>query len=716
VSASPSLVGAPSVDDWLEVLGDDEVLVHSGKVEIGQHIGHALKLIVAEELDIPLSSVRIATADTDRSPDEGYTSGSNSLQHSGEAIRLASATARRELVERAAHHFGVTAPQVSCAGGMLRNKSSNEVLSFTQAMANRPFNVPVDTNIATVRAADLTVVGQPSRLSSLVETVTGSAQFVHDLAWPKMLHARVIRPPNYHATLCQPPDSNAVQLRDMKVVCDGSFVAVAGALEYDVVRGARHLERSLVWDTSTALDTSDVFERLYSAPRQSRTLIDGTPVDGPVVPHPKSPPQAASVLSARFERAYQMHGSIGPSAAAACYNDGTLQLWSATQGVFPLRGAIAETLGLSESDVRVVHVPGAGCYGHNGADDATLDAALVARENPGIHVLLKWTREQEHTWEPYAPCMGVELRAALDTSATVIQWCQDSYGDTHRARPRPGSGKAGPARLLAARHLADAAPAYIATPNMARHAGNHRNADPIYAFKQRSIIKHLVPGLALRTSAMRTLGAFANIFAIESFMDELADAGDVDPLTFRLRHLRDARARAVLTQVATTAGWPGENLASDEALGLGMAQYKNAQAYVAVCARVSVTEAAEVRLRHAYIVADAGRVVDREGLVSQIEGGFIQAASWALFEAVEHDDAGILSRDWESYRIARFNDLPTIETELIDRPEQPSVGAGEASSGPAGAAIANAIARASGVRPRRIPFTPDNLRRAAMDD
>ena len=698
------------------MLADGTLRVLSGKVEIGQHIGHALSLIVADELDLPLHRVQLLPADTACSPDEGYTSGSNSLQHSGTALRLAAATARRILVQRAAASFGVAEHDVVCADGMLRNTWGNQAINFAEAMAGRGFEAPVAIDAITKRADELHHVGAPAPASALAGIVTGAAEFVHDLSWANMLHARVVRPPHYHARLMNAPHRVQAAEQSFDVIRDGSFIAIAGAPEFDVVRAAERLERQVEWADGPGLNTGDVFEQLRTGPRQSRSVVAGTPVEGEVTPHPPWPHDAAQVLAARFERSYQMHASIGPSAAAALFDGGKLTLWSATQGIFPLRGALARTLALDPADVRVIHVPGAGCYGHNGADDAALDAALVARACAGRHVLLKWTRAQEHTWEPYAPCMAVGLQAALDETGQIIGWRHDGYSDTHLARPRSGPDQAGPSRLLAARHIENAAPLFRPVPSMARHAGIHRNADPLYIFEQRSIAKHLVGGLPLRTSAMRTLGAFANVFAIESFIDELAAVAGADPLAYRLRHLRDERAGTVLRRVAAAARWPGRALAAGEALGLGLAQYKNAQAYAAVCARLRVDDAAVVHLEHLYIAADAGRVVDPDGLAAQLEGGAVQGASWALFEAVEYGARGISSVDWEGYRIARFEDLPPLTTELINRPGEPPLGAGEASSGPAGAAIANAIARACGVRPRRMPFTPYNLRLSAMRD
>jgi CO/xanthine dehydrogenase Mo-binding subunit len=407
-----------------------------------------------------------------------------------------------------------------------------------------------------------------------------------------------------------------------------------------------------------------------------------------------------------------MHGSIGPSAALALFEEGRLTVWTHSQGIYILRASMAEALGMDIEALRLIHVPGAGCYGHNGADDVALDAALVARAVPGTPVMLKWTREDEHAWEPYGSCMTMDLRASLDANGRVSAWSHESYSDTYNMRPRTGLNKIGPARLLATRYLAEPLDVPVPQPAMGRHVGIHRNLDPIYTFADTRLVKHLVSGLPLRTSALRALGAYANVFAIESLMDELAAAAGRNPVEFRLDHLVDPRAVDVLKAAAKCIGdWdevPGRGR------GIAFAQYKNNSTYAAVGLEVEVTDAAEVRLHRAVIAADAGQVVDPEGLTAQLEGGLIQAASWTLHEEVRHDRSGITSRDWDSYPILRFDNIPRIETILLDRPNSPFLGAGEATAGPTAAAIANAIRDATGLTLRRLPFTPDAIRAAAM--
>jgi CO/xanthine dehydrogenase Mo-binding subunit len=407
-----------------------------------------------------------------------------------------------------------------------------------------------------------------------------------------------------------------------------------------------------------------------------------------------------------------MHGALGPSAALAWLEDGRLSVWTHSQGIYVLRASLAEALDMDLEALRLVHVPGPGCYGHNGADDVALDAALVARAIPGTPVLLKWSREDEHAWEPYGTCMAMDLTASLDAEGSVVAWSHESSGDTYAMRPRPGPDRMGPRRLLAMRHLAQALDAPVAQPVMARHVGIHRNLEPLYTFADPRLVKHLVRGLPLRTSSLRTLGAFANVFAIESFIDELAEAAGEDAVAFRLRHLDDERARAVIEAAAARLAAPPP--VPGRGRGIGFAQYKNAKAYAAIGIELEVTDAAEVRLHRAVIAADAGQVVDPGGLTAQLEGGMLQAASWTLYDAVTFDSSGITSRDWEGYPILGFDNVPEIETVLLDRPDAPFLGAGEASSGPTGAAIANAIQDATGLRLRRLPFTPDAIRTAAL--
>jgi CO/xanthine dehydrogenase Mo-binding subunit len=714
MASPPALEKHPGVDDWLCIESTGQVLVRTGKVDIGQRISTALALIVAEELDVDFERVRVAGAETGASPDEGYTSGSNSMEESGSALRLAAATVRRRLLELAAEALAVEPSSLEVIDGLVRSRQANRSITYWELAGNRALGVAIDPHVTLKDPGDYRTIGEPIVPLGLRDLVMGSAQFVHDMSLPGMLHARVVRPPHYHARLSRLGDTLQDSLGDAMLVRDGSFLAVADRDEYRAVTLVSRVQAAATWVSESELDTGDVYQRLLHNPRISLPVVDGTPRDEPLGEPTPPPTDAATTLSARFERPYQMHASLGPSAALAIYENGKLRVWTHSQGIYPLRDSIAEALGMGSGDVTLIHRPGPGCYGHNGADDAALDAALVAKAIPATPILLKWSRDDEHAWEPYGPSMVVQVEASLDGEGRVSSWRHESYSDTHMGRPRPGPDGIGPARLLATGHLGEPRPTPVPRPNMATHGGMHRNGDPLYAFPRRRIVKHLVRDLPLRTSTLRTLGAYANVFAIESFMDELALAAGADPLAFRLRHLADPQAHEVLQTAADALGWRRGARAPGIGQGLAFARYKNSKTYAAVAMEVQVDDAAVVHLRRAVIAADAGQVVDRDGLACQLEGGMLQAASWTLYEQVTFDARGITSRDWDGYPILGFDNVPLIETLIMDRPGKPYLGAGEATPGPTAAAIANAVFDAAGLRIRRLPLTPDTIRAAAL--
>lgn len=716
MAASPSLARTPALDGWIAIGADGRVTVRTGKVDIGQRISTAIAIIAAEELDVDYARIDVARAETGLAPDEGITSGSNSMEESGAAVRVAAATARRHLLSLAARTLDVDASTLEVSDGLVQSRATNRSITYWELAGGKPFGIAVDPDVAVKPPQALRRIGRRVVARDMADLVSGKARFVQDLAMPDMLHARVVRPPHYHARLQALDDAVCGRLTEggVRLVRDGSFLAVAADDEYAAIKAAERLAAAARWRAGDGLASQDVFERLVTNERVSLPVVDGSPVQA-AVPAPAAPPKtAAATLEARYVRPYHMHGSIGPSAAAALFADGRLTVWTHSQGIYILRAALADALEIDVASVRVIHTPGAGCYGHNGADDAALDAALVARALPGRPVLLKWSRHDEHGWEPYGPAMVMDLRASLDASGQVIAWSHETYSDTHVQRPRPGPNRSGAARLLASRFRDRPLTPPRPQPSMGPHSGIHRNLDPIYAFPDRRLVKHLVRDMPLRTSSLRTLGAYANVFAIESFMDELAGAAGIDPLSFRLRHLADERAKAVLQAAAARFGWDRFAAAPGHGRGLAFARYKNAKTYAAVAVELEVDDAARVRLHRAVVAADAGQVVDADGLAAQLEGGFLQAASWTLYEQVAFDRDGITSRDWDSYPILRFDNVPAIETVLMDRPGDPFLGAGEAAAGPTAGAIANAIRDATGLRLRRLPFTPDAIRAAAL--
>lgn len=465
-------------------------------------------------------------------------------------------------------------------------------------------------------------------------------------------------------------------------------------------RWRRHQERVEIADLSTHLVNHETAAFL---------LRNGEPVEEELADIRW--PREAHRIHAEYSRPYLMHGSLAPSAAAACVDaEGRLTVWSHSQGIEILRLCLAQVLAMDVADITVIHTAGAGCYGHNGADDVALDAALTALAIPGRPVLMQWTRQQEHRWEPLGPAAHLRLEAALDGGGRIAAWAHDVWGFTHSGRPMPGQDGI---NMIAAWHRADPMPPLAPRPALRAEVGIHRNAWPIYELPAPRVVKRFVAESPLRTSSLRGLGAHANVFAIESFMDELAVASGQDPVAFRLRHLVNERARSVLERVVALADGMGCG-APNAGRGVALAQYKNHACYAAVLVEAEVDlERADIRARRVWIAADAGQVVDPDGLINQLEGGAVQSLSWTLKEAVEFNGDGVTSDDWESYPILRFSEVPVISTALIDRPEAPPLGAGEATQGPAAAALANAVFAASGIRVRDLPMTPERLRLSA---
>jgi CO/xanthine dehydrogenase Mo-binding subunit len=700
------------VDDWVSFDADGAVVVRSGKVDIGQRVSAAVALVAAEELDVDPARIRVAQRETGLVPDEGYTSGSRSMMDSAQAVRLAAATARRHLLAMAAEQLAADVGKLEVIDGVARVPGTNRTISYWQLTEGRPLAIPVDAQVLVKAPAEYRVLGRMHDAPGLAGLVTGATRFVHDMSLPGMLHARVVRPPHYHARLDRLDPDIEQNLRGGHLVRDGSFLAVAHADEWTAIRLAERVASAAHWTSKRALDASDITQLLLGNPRSSVPVVDGAAVQEPVPPPLDPPADAAVTLSARYHRPYHMHASIGPSAALAHLEAERLTIWTHTQGIYPLRDSIAEALGRNRESVRLIHAPGAGCYGHNGADDAAFDAALIACALPGRPILLKWSRADEHGWEPYGSAMIADLSASIGRDGRIAAWSHETFSDTHVARPRPGPNRIGPARLLASRFRDPPLDPPRARSSLGAHSGLHRNQDPIYDFPKRRIVKSLVHDLPLRTASLRGLGAFLNVLAIESFMDELAKKAGADPIAFRLRHLSDPRARKVIEAAAERLGaW---SKSDGTGHGFGFAQYKNSAAYAAVGIALAVDDQAHVRLYRAVIAADAGDIVDRQGLQSQLEGALLQAASLTLYEAVAYDSGGITSRDWDTYPILRFDNVPEIETVLIERPGDPFLGVGEATFGPTAGAIANAIHDAVGLRLRRVPFTPDAIRAAAL--
>lgn len=694
MSLPPDLAANPRLSTWVEVTADGTVTVRVGKVELGQGIVTALAQIAAEELDVDVADVRMEPAGTAAGPDEGFTAGSLSIMTSGAALRQACAEVRALFVAAAAAELGVEPADVAVHDGAFH--AHGRELTYG-ALAARVDLGRDATGDAEPKGADLLrLVGTDVARLDLPDKVTGRPRFVHDLRLPAQLYGRVVRPPSPAATLVD-LDSEAVEARTgvRAVVRDGSFLGVVADDEHSADEAAEALRGSARWKTEPTLpDETDVAGFLRGAPADDGVLEEtGTPEPGRVT----------RTLNARYGKQFLAHASMAPSCGVARWDGDTVTVWTHSQGVHPLRRAIASVLGMSADAVTVRHVEGAGCYGHNGADDAAFDAVLLARAVPGRPVLLRWSRADELSWSPFGSAMSMDVEAGVDASGDVVTWSYELWSHGFTSRP----GYAGNPGLLAARHLEHAVePAPPADPPLP-NGGSTRNAIPGYAFPHRSIRAHRVLRTPLRTSAMRSLGAYGNVFAIESFLDELAAAAGRDPLEYRLAQLADPRGRAVLEAAADLAGWATRG--SDDAVGhgIGYARYKGQSAYCAVVAEVEAVS--EVRVRRLTVAVDVGRVVNPDGVRNQVEGGAVQATSWTLKERVRFDGERVTSTDWESYPILRFSEVPQVDVRVVSRPDEPSLGVGECVQGPTAGAIGNAVADALGVRVRDLPITPERV-------
>ena len=686
-----------SLDAWIGIAVDGAVTLKTGKVELGQGVLTALGQICADELDIDLGRLTIISGDTLLSPREGVTAGSFSMPDAGTSVRLAAAEVRHILLDLAAQRLGAPADRLVVDKGVVADPASGRKVGYGELVDGQTLHRQATGTVAHKPAAERKYIGQPIPRRDLPAKVAGEAIFVQDHRPKGLAHGRVVRQPSYGAKLVS-VDAASVQAMPgvLKVVRDGDFLGVIAEREWTAVKAARALAASARWQETAALP-ADPYAWLQGA----------TPLDTVIKTEARSGgPTPARTLEAVYRRPYQMHGSIGPSCAIAQLDGDVMTLHTHSQSVFETSEAIAKMLGIQAQKVVAKHMQGSGCYGHNAADDAPADAALLARALPGRAVRVQWSRDDEHACEPYGPAMITKVRAGVDSNGDVLDWTYELWSTAHGTRPGGDPGN-----LLAGRSLARPFPMPIPrNPGGPNYAAD-RNAIPLYDFPGQSVTTHFVTEMPVHVSAQRSLGAYANVFSIESFMDELAHAARADPVGYRLRQLKDPRGLAVLNLAAATFGWSAWRKAPNRGRGVAFARYKNLATYCAICLEIEVDpKTRAVRPLRAVIAADAGEAVNPDGLKNQLEGGLIQSLSWTLKEQVRHDGRRITSRDWASYPILRFPEVPAVEVVLIDRPGEPFLGAGEASQGPAAAALANAVFDAIGVRVRDLPLTPDRLR------
>ena len=691
----PSLRANPRLSQWLRFRADGVVEVRSGKVEIGQGILTALAQIAAGELDLAPGRIEMIPASTGESPNEGVTSGSLSVQDSGRALRYACAEARAIFLEVAAAQLGEPRDALQVRDGEIVAASGKRTSYWALADAGL-LERDATASVAPKGPGRRAPIGENAPRLDLPGKIFGRPRYVHDLEVPNMLHGRVLRPPSPAARLASLDDARTRAIAGVvAVVNDGRFVGVLADREEVAVKAVERLRADTAWDESETLpDVAKLAEWIRAQSVETTTIVE----------KPGAPAAASATRRARFTRPFSAHASIGPACAVAQWSGEVLHVWTHAQGVFNLRADLALVFALPAESILVEHVEGAGCYGHNAADDVALDAALLARSAGGRPVKVVWSREDELSWAPFGPAMMIEIEADLDPAGEVVEWRSEVWSSGHSSRP----GRAKTPVLLAASHVEKAFPPPLAiNAPLASGGGAERNAEPAYDFPACRILNHRLLAMPIRTSALRSLGALANVFAIEGFVDDVAIGRGEDPIAWRLRHLGDPRARAVVEAVARRSGWRSRSKSEGIGHGIGYARYKNTAAYCAVVAEIEA--AREIRARKLWIAVDVGLAINPDGVANQIEGGAIQAASWALKEGVAFDRTRVTSTSWESYPILRFSEVPAVEVEVLQQPEEPSFGAGEACVGPTAAAIGNAVFDALGVRVRDLPITPDRI-------
>lgn len=689
-----SLRRNPKLNAWLEVLDNGMVRIFTGKLELGQGIGTAIGQCAAEELDLGMKQVEVVLADTLRTPDEGYTVGSGSIENSAMAVRYAAASARKKFLELASAKWSLPVASLTMANGKVTTIKNDRSATFKELLEGKQLTDTVQMPVELKSKSAYKIVGKPVLRDDIEKMVLGENGYLHDLRFPGMLHARMVRPPAYGAKLEQVDEAAILKKVPgiLKIVRKESFLGVIAADEYVAMQAQRACRENSKWSGGPSLPKDqDLQQYLKTLPAEGEQVLKKGTVD-------VNAESGYTVVKANYFKPYLMHASVGPSVSVAIYEKDKLHVWSHSQGVFPLRETLSKMLDMPAGRIEVTGMPGSGCYGHNGSDDASADAALLAILYPGKHIRVQWSREEEHGWEPFGSAMIMECSARVDSRGKISDWKYDMWSDTHSTRP---GGR--PDNLLACQ--------YMQTPQRqaawGRSGGAYRNAEPGYDIPNQDIYAHFFKG-PLRVSALRSLGAYGNVFAIESFMDELAAKAGLDPFDFRLAHLTDERARAVIIKLREMIA--GQQKEANTGIGIAYSQYKNSASYCSVAAKVKVDKSTgKVEILKMWSVIDAGEAINPDGLKNQTEGGMIQSASWTMLEAVKFNQQHVNSLDWISYPIFRFHQVPEVEVVVIDRPDQEVMGAGEAAQGPAAAAIANAIFNACGKRIRHLPILPEKM-------
>jgi CO/xanthine dehydrogenase Mo-binding subunit len=690
-----SLAANPVLSSWIRFSSEGQVTLSPGKVEIGQGIVTTLAQIAADELDVDIGRVQMVRASTAGSPNEGVTSGSLSVQQSGRAIRQACAEIRHIFLAAASDRLGVGIDALAISDGTISGPG-NVQTSYWELADDVSLDREATPGAAPKSSAKRAVAGNSIARLDIPDKVFARPRFIHDRALPDMVHGRVLRSELSAAKLTGIKEDAARAIAGLiAIVRDGNFAGVVNETEDGAGAALKALRKGATWSAGETLpDESALAEWLKAAPSEP-TIIDRRTASQPGL--------KKRTIRRQYTRPYIAHASIAPSCAMAQWNGDRVHVWTHSQGVYLLRADLALVLKLPVENITVEHMEGAGCYGHNAADDVALDAVLLAKAANGRPVRVQWSREDEMTHSPFGAAMAIEIEADLDAQGEIVDWRHFIWSNGHAARP----GRAAQPSLLAATELKNPFPRMISTnPPLANGGGGDRNSIPLYDFPSWQIESHRLTTMPVRTSALRTLGAQGNVFAIECFIDEVATERGEDPVAFRLRHLRDSRAQDVIRAAAKRANWkpakkPGTGY------GVGFARYKNTGAYCAVIAEIEGAE--DISVKRLTLAVDVGEAINPDGVINQIEGGAIQATSWVLKERVRYDRERITSNTWTDYPILRFSEVPEVEVELLQRPDIDPVGAGEAAHGPVTAAIANAVFDALELRVRNLPITRDSL-------
>ena len=724
-------VGSPNLDAWIAVGADGRVTAYTGKCELGTGLYTAQMQLVAEELCVPMDRVTLIQCDTSMTPDQGTTSGAQShptnFNHGN--LALACATAREALVQMAAERLGAPAGQLTAADGVVgvRGDASRRV-AYGDLVGGRKFNLQLNTMAKRKPAREWTVLGTSVPRVDFPAIATGRFEYVQNVRVPGMLHGRVVRPPAIGATL-QSIDEGSIQGLPgiVELVTRKNFIGIVAEKPWQAEQAARRLK--VAWSAGTALPDQRTFHqhlRSQSATRDALSVDSGdveTMLAG-----------AATVLRSTYLHPYQMHASVGTACAVADVQGTRATIYSATQAVWPLRNTMATLLGLKPEDVRVIFRMGPGCYGVNGADTVSYDAALLSQA-AGRPVRVWLSRQDEMAWENYGPAFAIDQRVGLDASGTIVAWDYEGWSLSRGGRPgytAPGNVVTGVLAGFPPQGVQPRSPAPAPTGTL----NNGSNTVPSYCtgtiggasggtgtVRSERVLSRLIDS-PFFTGPLRSPARLQNTFAHECFMDEIAAHVKADPVEYRLRHLRDPRLREVVTAAAAKAGWerrpsPRAGIRrSGVATGRGIAcvLYEGDNGYCAMVAEVDVNQRTGlVTVQRCVAAMDCGPVSNPDGARNQMEGGTIHGISRALREEVTWSGDKVTSIDWRTYRPWFLGDpIPVVETVLINRPDAEAMGAGETTITVAAAAIGNAIFDATGARVRQSPFTPERVK-AALD-